>query len=410
MKGQHGVDWVETTFGWEPHWIMDPRVSDIEAVMKTTFQIPQDCNVVFIGQGALNKLYRVQYGNDSLLMRISLPVDPSSKTESEVATLHFIRKNSNLPVPKVQAYNSSRSDPIGFEWILMNLMPGMPLQERWRSISWPAKEAIVEQLAGFSASMYRRQFRAIGNIYPNPKRPDLSTLEIQRIVSMQFFWGDHLSQAVSRGPFQSSQEWIAARLSLNEADSERILRHSGDEDEREDAETTLRIIQRLRNHLPEFFPAKGIERTMFFHDDLSQQNILVDKDGNLTAVVDWECVSALPLWKACQCPAFLQGRDRNDEPIRDAYGRAKNGDANDLFWEHWLEYEFTRLRSFFLKKMYKLECGWIDVFRSSQKQRDFDLAAQNCDNPFCFRTIHAWLDDVEQKKEPMRGLSERLQE
>ncbi|KAL9130769.1 MAG: hypothetical protein Q9217_001117 [Psora testacea] len=410
MKGQHGLEWVQTTFGLEPHWTTDPEVSNIEAVIKTTLKTPSDFEVVFIGQGAFNKLYKVQVGNKSLMMRISLPVDPQSKTESEVATLHFMLENNIIPVPKVQAYNSSSSGPIGFEWILMDFMPGMPLQKRWKCISWAAKVAIVEQLAVYSASMYRRQFRAIGNIYPDPKRPDHSTLEVKKIVSMHFFWGDHISQAVSRGPFHSSQDWIAARLSFNEADGEKILRYSGDEDEREDAENTVMIVKRLRNHLSEFFPAKGIEKTMLFHDDLSQQNILVANDGRLTAVVDWECVSALPLWKACQYPAFLEGSHRNERPIQDAYGKEENGEANDLFWEHLLEYELTLLRTAFLEKMYKLEYGWIDVFRSSQKQRDFDLAAQNCDNPFCLRIINSWLDDVEKKNEPIRSLSERLQE
>lgn len=408
MKGQHVLEWAQTTFGLEPRWTIDPKVSDIEAVINMTFKMPQDCKVVFIAQGAFNKLYRVQYGKESLAMRISLPVDPSSKTESEVATLHFMRENGNIPVPKVIAFNSSSSDPIGFEWILMDFMPGMPLEEGWRSISWSAKEAIVEQLAVYSASMYRRQFHAIGNIYPNPKRPDPRTLEIKRIVSMQFFWGDHISQAVPRGPFKSSQDWIAARLSFDEADGEKVLQHSRDEDDREDAESTLRIIKGLRNYLPEVFPAKGIERTMFCHDDLSQHNILVDKDGRLTAIVDWECISALPLWKACQYPAFLQGRDRDEKPIQDAYSEERNGEFYDLFWDHLLEYELTRLRKFFLRKMYKLECGWVDVFRSSQKQRDFDLAAENCADPFCLRTINAWLDDVSKKKESIRSLSERF--
>lgn len=206
---------------------------------------------------------------------------------------------------------------------------------------------------------------------------------------MQFFWGNHISQNVSRGPFQSSQDWILARLSFSKTDAEKVLQHSRDESEREDAENTLRIVRRLHNHLPEFFPTKVTERTMLFHDDLSQRNILVDKNGGLTAVVDWECVSALPLWKACQYPVILEERDRDEQPIRDAYRREDNGEVNELFWEHLLEYELTRLRTFFLEKMSKLECGWIDVFRSSQKQRDFELAVQNCDNLFCLRTINA---------------------
>ena len=408
MKGQHGLEWVETTFHLEPHWTIDPRISDIEAVIKSIFKTPQEFKVVFIGQGALNKLYRLQYGNESLIMRISLPVDPFSKTESEVATLHFMQENSNIPVPKVKAYNSSSSNPIGFEWILMDFMQGTQLKERWRFISWPAKEAIVEQIAVYSASMYKRQLRTIGNIYPSPKQLNDTALEVKRIVSMQFFWGDHFSQAVSRGPFPSSHDWIDARLSFNEADSEAILRHSQDEDELEDAASALKIVKRLRNHLSEFFPGKDIEQTMLFHSDLSQRNILVDEEGRLTAVVDWECVSALPLWSACRYPAFLEGRDRGTKPDRDAYGKEENGEPNDLFWEHLLQYELSQLRTFFLRKMHKLESGWIDTYRSSQKERDFDLAAQNCANPFCFHLINEWLDDIEKETKPVRSLSERF--
>ena len=408
MNRQHGLEWVETTFRLEPRWTLDPKISDIEAVMKTIFRVTQDCKVVFAGQGAFNKLYRIQYGNETLIMRISLPVDPHSKTESEVATLRFIQGNTNIPVPSIKAYNSSSSNPVGFEWILMEYMPGVQLKERWRFISWPAKEAIVEQLAVYSASMYRRQFRAIGNIYPSSKQLNNRTLEVKRIVSKQFFWGDHLSQAVSRGLFTSSHDWIDARLSFDEADSEEILRHSHDEDEREDAAWTLNIAKRLRNHLSGFFPAKGIEQTMLLHGDLSQRNILVDEEGRLTAVVDWECVSALPLWSACRYPAFLEGRDRNTRPERDTYGNEENGEPNDMFWRHLLEFELTQLRSFFLWKMHDYESGWIETYLSSQKERDFDLAAQNCANPFSFHLINEWLDDIEKETKPVRSLSDRF--
>ena len=47
---------------------------------------------------------------------------------------------------------------------------------------------------------------------------------------------------------------------------------------------------------------QDLELSMLFHDDLSQQNILVDDNGILAGVVDSECVSALPLWRACYYP------------------------------------------------------------------------------------------------------------
>ena len=49
--------------------------------------------------------------------------------------------------------------------------------------------------------------------------------------------------------------------------------------------------------------------------------MLVDEGVSLTAVVDWEYMSALPLWYACRYPAFLDGRDRATKAAPDADGR-----------------------------------------------------------------------------------------
>jgi Ser/Thr protein kinase RdoA (MazF antagonist) len=59
------------------------------------------------------------------------------------------------------------------------------------------------------------------------------------------------------------------------------------------------------------------EPSILFHGDLSMQNILVDDDGKIIGIVDWECVSALALWKACQLPELLEDRDRNEELKRE---------------------------------------------------------------------------------------------
>lgn len=108
------------------------------------------------------------------------------------------------------------------------------------------------------------------------------------------------------------------------------------------------------------------------------QNILCDSDGKITGIIDWECISALPLWIACSLPEFLTGRDRNEEPKRDHYAPDNNSEEEDtsrptredevldnegvssLYWEHLLEYELTTLRSLFLEEMGNLAPWWIE--------------------------------------------------
>ena len=487
-----GLEWVQKTFDLVPQWTVEV---DQESIKLTVEKLRPSQNVVisFLAQGAFNKLYDIRAGDESLIMRVSLPVDPYYKTLSEVATIDWVSRNTQLPVPKVIAYEPRREKGIiGFEWILMTKIPGRPLADAWRSMSYAAKEQLVRQLAMYSYSSFKNQLRGIGNLYPetitsgiienrddgdsieiacktshrpprdvkpfadggdqflakdslyrNEEKPsnDKGTLEevaaenlpkglenvrdvfnVSRIVSMPFVWGDHVFQDIYRGPFYSGRDWIAARLSLHEHDcnstlakyQDRVDLDSSSEDDVEDWERTKQIVKKLKARLGDGFPSTTNvpEHSILFHDDLSRHNILVDEDGQLTGVVDWECVSALPLWKACSYPSFLEGRSRASEPDRTRYRHDANGEPDSLYWEHFEEYELTKLRQYFLGEMRELESEWIEVHKSSQMQRDFDVAVQNCDNVFLAKLISEWCSDIctNKENENVRSLRDRIDE
>jgi hypothetical protein len=124
---------------------------------------------------------------------------------------------------------------LGFEWSLMELMPGVPLGKRWRKMSWVAKETIVRQLAGYQAQLFAKCFEKIGNLFPyensQAEAPEGCQLwyrlfVLGRIVSLIFFWGDHATHDAPRGPFETSSkhDWLQARLSFVITDQDHILR------------------------------------------------------------------------------------------------------------------------------------------------------------------------------------------
>ncbi|KAJ5749593.1 hypothetical protein N7533_006621 [Penicillium manginii] len=59
-------------------------------------------------------------------MRISLPDEPIRKTQSEVATVKWIQRVTEIPTLRIIAYDATRETEIGFEWILMTEIPGKP--------------------------------------------------------------------------------------------------------------------------------------------------------------------------------------------------------------------------------------------------------------------------------------------
>lgn len=134
-------------------------------------------------------------------MRASLPVGPRHKTLSEVATLGWVRRNTDLPIPRVIAHQSCRENPVAFEWIIMTKIRGKPLADGWRSLNFDTKSTPVRKLVAYLAALFQNKLRGIGNIYPDSSLPSVG-----RISSMQFIWGDLFSQDVDRGPFRPARD------------------------------------------------------------------------------------------------------------------------------------------------------------------------------------------------------------
>jgi Ser/Thr protein kinase RdoA (MazF antagonist) len=136
---------------------------------------------------------------------------------------------------------------------------------------------------------------------------------------MAFFWDNHITHDVPRGPFTESANWIRAHLTLVLNDQEKSIKSSDDKAEIKDAQHAKDMAERLLKLLPSIFPSNTNtpELSTLFHGDLSMRNILIDDDGKITGIIDWECVSALPLWRASKPPGFLQGKERNEDPKRD---------------------------------------------------------------------------------------------
>ena len=92
-------------------------------------------------------------------------MDPYLKTESEVATIAFLRAHTSVPVPRVVAWQSNRDSELGFEWILMEKIPGVPLCDVWRKVPWNRKLFLTDELAGFTKEIQDYQFDEIGALY-----------------------------------------------------------------------------------------------------------------------------------------------------------------------------------------------------------------------------------------------------
>ncbi|KAL6822220.1 phosphotransferase enzyme family domain-containing protein [Trichoderma camerunense] len=365
---QDGLGWQQTTFYLMPVWTREPSIGAIESVCRQQLKTPSEdiCTVTFHAAGLFNKVYLIHTAGRSFIMRVTLPVYPRHKTRAEVVTLRWVHENTSIPVPEVFDFDDSNDNEIGFEWILMEYMQGTSARKRWRTMSMEQKIALTERFAAFQFELsglekQESAFKGIGTLDSlDSNVPQIATAP-GRLVSHEFF-----------------------------------MEKSEDEDDIEDAEDILPAAQTLLALLPKVFSPDltRSESSALQHHDLNLNNILVNEQGEVTAVLDWECVSALPLWMLTQMPKFLDGEPREDEPQRDIYADETPEEAapeadkrndpdyldnegkNELYWIHKMEYEQTQLRRVYKARIKELCPEWVE---ESPLQNDFYEAVSQCD-------------------------------
>ena len=408
---------MEGTWGeQQPQWTKEPSLDIVLKVachhlgLISTLQ----ATISFLSQGAFNKLYKIHTSTGDFVMRVSLPVDPHYKISSEAATLDLIRTRTTIPVPKVIAHDDSNENELGFEWILMEYMPGITLDEAWTKMTWPGKCKMVERLVSASAQLFRLRSKGIGSIYKadatafNVSEDLVSNgheiyteYMVSRITSMPFFWASRLSLDIYRGPFKSSTDWLTTRLALLKYDTDHPLPSDPNFYDEEERDLNREMITLLLRLMPQFFPASlaGNEEFGLHHDDISNRNLMVDpRTEELTALVDWECVPFVPLWKVCQLPWVLMSRERTSEPQERTYTHTGD-EVDELYFIHLEEYEQTCLRKLFFEQMAELEPAWMEIHRLSEAKADFDYAVENCDSEIHRKGIRTWLENAVAGKE-----------
>ena len=412
MPDQAGLKWVQDSWGYlQPQWTKEPSLDIILRIACHRLGLAStlETTLAFLSQGAFNKIYKITCPIGEFVMKVSLPVDPRYKTSSEVATLDLIQSQTTIPVPKVIAHDASNDNDLGFEWILMEYVSGVTLDEAWVTMTWLGKCKLVERIADVSAQLFRLRSDGIGNFYkaddPISNTSDQSTRNeyaihseymVHRIVSMPFFWAARLSLDIHRGPFKSSTDWLTTRLALVKHENDQPLPSDADSDDEEERDLNREMIPLLLQLMPHFFPAAVKENEEFGlrHDDMSRRNIMVDpQTEELAALIDWECVSAVPLWKVCQLPCFLISRERTSKPQKHRY-RHEGDEPDELYFIHLEEYEKTYFRKYFLEHMAKIEPAWMEIHNLSEAKADFDYAVEHCDSEIARKRVRKWLENV----------------
>lgn len=225
-----------------PIWAREPDISVIKSVATSILKLehPADdfdhLKVQYFAGGANNKIYGVEHSSwtRNYLFRVSLPVDPVNKTESEIATLNYLRRNTMIPVPRRIAWDSSSENELDFEWILLETLDGATVGSVWRTMPWDAKLTLAKDLASIFSQLWSQRFDSIGSLLLNRESnkkegsaggstassrclaQDITkdSFSVSTVVTPPFFEGRRLYVPSNRGPYKFSHDWLQAMIEL----------------------------------------------------------------------------------------------------------------------------------------------------------------------------------------------------
>ncbi|OIW29069.1 hypothetical protein CONLIGDRAFT_645208 [Coniochaeta ligniaria NRRL 30616] len=171
-------DRIKWTTNWkeDPIWPSEPKISVIEKIVRSTLsrlgdggQAKDDFSVEFLAHGDHHKVYEVKDPSwpISYVFRVAIPIDPRLKLESEMATIQFLRQNTKIPTARPIAWNSSAENELGYEWCLMEKVPGVELRKVWHQMPWEKKLDLVDELAVVHTQLWSPdlKFDHIGSLY-----------------------------------------------------------------------------------------------------------------------------------------------------------------------------------------------------------------------------------------------------
>ncbi|KAL4935412.1 hypothetical protein BDV06DRAFT_217450 [Aspergillus oleicola] len=130
---------------------------------------------------------------------------------SEVATRQFLRDCLAIPVPRIHAWSTDESNPVGAEYILEEKAQGQSLGLIWGQLSIDSKHAIVKQVVAIEKKLASVAFPRHGCLYyqshleSRPQKPAFTTIPKQVNVLGGF----------AVGPLTDPTLWQGQRATMN---------------------------------------------------------------------------------------------------------------------------------------------------------------------------------------------------
>ncbi|KAJ6096620.1 hypothetical protein N7486_007366 [Penicillium sp. IBT 16267x] len=285
-------------------------------------------------EGGSNRAFIFTFNDDrQLVAKLSFRVaGPATLiTASEIATIQYLQKKTNIPIPQILDWSADASNPIGSEYIITEHAGGISVWEKWSSMTLKQRIRFIEAVYKQLKEVVKLEFPAYGSIYFDDEHVKLYPT---KALEDGFCIGPHCGTQwwdIGKGNYYNHhkspiREPLPDMLAYSNALIDNALAQvpAADPDpttlERQlpfyhgSVETHLRLLEDARivlNKLSKDTKVKYRARPTLFHPDLHKRNIFVSNDDPtlITAFIDWQSASVEPaFWYAGSTPDFVKNQ------------------------------------------------------------------------------------------------------
>ncbi|KAL4876129.1 kinase-like domain-containing protein [Aspergillus karnatakaensis] len=297
----------------------------IEAALKVTNNGAAECvKVLKCLEGQYNKAFilSMSTGQD-IVARIPNPnAGPKFYTiASEVATRHFLRDCLAIPVPRIHAWSTDESNPVGAEYILEEMAQGQSLGSIWGQLSIDSKHSIVKQVVGIEKKLASVALPRHAAFTAIPKQANvLGGFAIGPLTNPTLWQGQRATMNLNRGPWDNIPDYALAiadnEIRWAETYAEPKMNFRRSQAQPETPAEYISVIHRFMNialHLVQDSLGKELGNRLCY-SDLHLDNIFIDpKSKQITAIIDWQHTAASPVSLHPSYPQMFQPSETEDK-------------------------------------------------------------------------------------------------
>ncbi|KAI9036879.1 phosphotransferase family protein [Aspergillus affinis] len=275
-------------------------------------------------EGGFNRvfIFRMDTGI-RIVARLPTPIagPPGLVTNSEVATMTYLRSKLNLAIPNVLEWNDSSSNPVGNEYIVQEHVAGEQLHQRWATMNSEQHMLCTKALSLAIRKMAALDFPAYGSLYfsdaplPSEKKVPFEEGYCVGPHCGPVYWNCNPGElelyggsSPNCGPYTGR-----ARIPREKSVNEGVLSYQGQVHEHQ------QLLQTSNDVLERLLDDKRIQDAAsptLLHPDFHKRNIYVSADDPtvITGLIDWQTASIEPAFiYENETPDFAAPPNSEDE-------------------------------------------------------------------------------------------------